>query len=172
MNVLKRFSQPQTELDIATVRRYLNTLPWIRLALTVGVVTCTFTLNTVARAVSFTGLGALDGTLFYSLGNKISADGSTILGTSLNPRGKTQEAFRWTQSNGMQGLGFLSNGSQQADYGEAWNASADGSTIVGYNAYGLGANGYEAFRWTEDTGIVGLGTLDGSKSSAAYGVSR
>jgi probable HAF family extracellular repeat protein len=172
MDVLKQFGQPQTELGIATVRRHPSILPWVKFTLAVGVVACTFTLNTVARAVSFTGLGALDGAYFYSDTGKISADGSTVSGSSVNPGAKTQEAFRWTQVNGMQGLGFLSHGSEKANLGEAWGLSADGSTIVGYNAYGFGANGYEAFRWTEGTGIVGLGTLDGSKSSAAYDVSH
>jgi probable HAF family extracellular repeat protein len=172
MNVLKRCDQPQTELDIATVRRHPGILPWVKLTLAVGVAACTFSLDTVARAVSFTGLGALDGAYFYSDTGKISADGSTVSGSSVNPGAKTQEVFRWTQVNGMRRLGFLSNGSEQANFGEAWGLSADGSTIVGYNAYGFGANGYEAFRWTEGTGIVGLGTLDGSQSSAAYDVSH
>ncbi len=171
MNILKRFGQPQTESDISMVRHHPGILLWVKFTLAVGVVACTFTLNTVARAVSFTGLGALDEAYFYSYTSRISADGSTVSGSSVNPGALTQGAFRWTQVNGMQGLGFLSNGSEQANFGEAWGLSADGSTIVGYNAYGFGANGYEAFRWTEDTGIVGLGTLDGSKSSAAYGVS-
>jgi probable HAF family extracellular repeat protein len=171
MNILKRFDQPQAELDIATVRRHLSILPWVKFTLAVGVAACAFTLNTAARAVSFTGLGALDKTFFYSDAIKISADGSTISGSSINPGGQTQEAFRWTQANGMQGLGFLNKAGDKADYGEAWGLSADGSTIVGSNGYGLGANGYEAFRWTKDTGMVGLGTLSGSDSSAAYDVS-
>jgi len=47
--------------------------------------------------------------------------------------------------------------------------SADGSVIVGVS---LAAKGFEAFRWTEATGVVGLGTLGGKEyESTAAGVS-
>jgi hypothetical protein len=61
LDVLKQFGQLQTELDIAMVRRHSSILPWVKFTLAVGVAACTFILNTVARAVSFTGLGALGG---------------------------------------------------------------------------------------------------------------
>ncbi|MFQ5806801.1 MAG: PEP-CTERM sorting domain-containing protein [Phycisphaerae bacterium] len=47
---------------------------------------------------------------------------------------------------------------------------ADGSTVVGFANYG-GVFGFQAFRWTRDEGMVGLGTLPGRVSSRAYGVS-
>jgi uncharacterized membrane protein len=162
MDVLKRFSQPQTELDIAIVHRYPRTLPWVRFALAVGVVTCTFTLNTLARAASFTGLGYLS---MDSRAGDVSADGSTVIGWSDN------RAFLWTQATGMRALNFPSG----ANYGEATGISADGTTVVGLSAYidpttGEGT-GYQAFRWTESTGTVGLGTIPGSNFSMAYGTS-
>ncbi|MDB9423458.1 PEP-CTERM sorting domain-containing protein [Microcystis aeruginosa CS-564/01] len=47
--------------------------------------------------------------------------------------------------------------------------SADGSVVVGVSN---SANGDEAFRWTQATGMVGLGTLPGGAfASIAYGVS-
>ena len=47
--------------------------------------------------------------------------------------------------------------------------SADGSTVVGRSH---GASGFEAFRWTSDDGMVGLGDLPGGNfESIALGVS-
>lgn len=60
---------------------------------------------------------------------------------------------------GFMGLGgFLS---------EAYAVSADGSTVVGQVA----SSGYEAFRWTAETGMVGLGTLPAGGSTTAYNIS-
>jgi len=50
--------------------------------------------------------------------------------------------------------------------GGAFGVSADGSVIVGNSN---SANGTEAFRWTQGTGIVGLGSLIGGSSFASYG---
>jgi probable HAF family extracellular repeat protein len=47
--------------------------------------------------------------------------------------------------------------------------SADGSVVVGY---GNSDSGFQAFRWTEDAGMVGLGDLPGGPfGSTALGVS-
>jgi probable HAF family extracellular repeat protein len=166
MNVLKRSSQTQAELDIAALScRHPRSLPYVKFALAVGVVACTFAINSVARAASFTRLGYLpNGGSSFASG--ISADGSTVVGVSDN------QAFLWTQSTGMRALDFLSG----ANYGESAGISADGTTVVGFNAYGFdpatgGATGYQGFRWTETTGTVGLGTIPGSDSSAASGTS-
>jgi probable HAF family extracellular repeat protein len=137
-----------------------------KLVLAISVATCTFTLNTVARAASFTGLGYLSNNGAFSFASDISADGSTVVGRSDN------QAFLWTQPTGMKALDFLSG----ANYGEAAAISADGTTVVGFNAYNFdpateGATGYQGFRWTEPTGTVELGTITGSDSSAASGTS-
>jgi probable HAF family extracellular repeat protein len=52
----------------------------------------------------------------------------------------------------------------------AYGVSADGSVIVGW---GASASGYEAFRWTSEGGMVGLGTTlpDSDSVSFAKGVS-
>lgn len=61
---------------------------------------------------------------------------------------------------GGAGGGFNSN---------AHGVSGDGSIVVGY---GSSAAGQEAFRWAPDTGMVGLGDLDGGEfRSVAYGAS-
>ncbi|MDJ0560355.1 MAG: PEP-CTERM sorting domain-containing protein, partial [Microcystis sp. M53599_WE4] len=67
----------------------------------------------------------------------------------------------------MVGLGDLPGGSF---WSNAQNVSADGSVVVGQSS---GAYGYEAFRWTQGTGMIGLGFLPvgGFSVSAATGVS-
>ena len=101
------------------------------------------------------GLGDL-GALFQSIAWSVSADGSVVVGQSLNGQ-SFNEAFRWTESTGMVGLGDLPGGIFSS---RALIVSADGSVVVG-----LGRNSddyYEAFRWTETTGMVGLGALPGA----------
>jgi probable HAF family extracellular repeat protein len=103
----------------------------------------------------------------------VSADGSTIVGQSSRGAYHSDyrpEAFRWTPSGGMAGLGFLPGHA----WSEAHGVSADGSVVVGYSQAAIGEHmhaGGEAFRWTEDTGPVGLGHLQGDDLSWAYGVS-
>jgi probable HAF family extracellular repeat protein len=106
----------------------------------------------------------LDGGDFYSIAIKASWDGSVIVGHSLSGNGT--EAFRWTQAEGMMGLGDLPGGEFNS---KAYDVSADGSVIVGYSR---STDGLEAFRWTLTGGIQGLGDLPGGEfQSQAYGVS-
>jgi probable HAF family extracellular repeat protein len=95
--------------------------------------------------------------------NKILAN-CISLGIGLGAIGVTFPA----QAASFQGLGFLPGSS---DYGQsqASGVSADGSVVVGDSS---GANGREAFRWTQATGMVGLGDLSGGEfRSTALGVS-
>jgi probable HAF family extracellular repeat protein len=91
----------------------------------------------------------------YSNGYGFSADGSTIVGHHGNRGvgGSGIEASYWRKDSGGQyrvhGLGMC---------GVSYASSYDGSIIVGYM---LGGPGVEAFRWTEETGVVGLGDLAG-----------
>jgi probable HAF family extracellular repeat protein len=60
---------------------------------------------------------------------------------------------------------------------EAFAVSADGSVVVGGSVWdSISQNGFlfrpqEAFRWTEEEGMVGLGQLVGAPSSRAHAVS-
>ncbi len=74
----------------------------------------------------FLPLGDLPGGGGFSDARAISADGSTVVGTSQSASGF--EAFRWTSSGGMGGLGDLPDGGFDSG---AVGASGDGSTIVG-----------------------------------------
>jgi probable HAF family extracellular repeat protein len=53
------------------------------------------------------GLGDLPGGGFFSIARAISADGGVIVGQGTSTSG--QEAFRWTEDDGMVGLARLSD---------------------------------------------------------------
>jgi probable HAF family extracellular repeat protein len=115
------------------------------------------------------GLGDLPGGLFDSHAAAVSADGSVVVGTGRVPDiggSHPQEAFRWTASGGMQGLGDLPGGDVDSI---GLGVSSDGSTVVGGSVV---SSGEEAFRWTSATGMVGLGGLPGEEiQSLAFGAS-
>jgi probable HAF family extracellular repeat protein len=69
------------------------------------------------------------------------------------------------QAASFTGLGSLSGGSF---YSFAGGVSADGSTVVGGSQ---GANGVESFRWTQSSGMVGLGNFTGATYGEASSVS-
>jgi probable HAF family extracellular repeat protein len=129
-------------------------------------------------ATGMVGLGDLPGGLdwpaasFASGGGGVSADGSVIVGFGTSASG--EEAFRWTASGGMVGLGDVPGG---RFYSNAYGVSADGSVVVGSSDSDRLGNviyltGNEAFRWTAESGMVGLGDLPGGeKHSGARGIS-
>jgi probable HAF family extracellular repeat protein len=93
-----------------------------------------------------------------SSANIVSADGSVVVGSSFNPGYRvymdSYSGFRWTPELGQVNFPAIN----------ANDISANGSVIVG--SYG------QAFRWTQETGIISLGNLGNtSKFSEAKGVS-
>lgn len=100
----------------------------------------------VARATPmFMGLGQLPGGVSSGAAD-VSADGTVVVGSAEQSPGGARQAFRWTASGGMVGLGAQSEGS---------GVSADGSVVVGV-AHPTNAP-TEAFRWNAATGMVSLG---------------
>ncbi len=123
--------------------------------------------------------------------NGISADGSTVVGWSLDgnlfdqkfctPKffdppcrewgiagTGTKEAYRWTVDTGVVRIDDSPDGFP--DYGgSAEGASADGRIIVG--SRGIGGGRTEAFWWTPGVGMFDLGFLPGDDCSSATGVS-
>jgi len=78
-------------------------------------------------------------------------------------------AYRWTQNEGFVNLGFLSDDGAAASYGEG--ISRDGTIIVGSSTSTNGDS--EAFYWTEQQGMQGLGDLPGGDfNSRAIGISN
>jgi probable HAF family extracellular repeat protein len=84
-----------------------------------------------------------------------SFHGEVIVGRS------NGEAFRWTQSTGIVGLGDLPGGDF---YSSATAVSSDGSVVVGF---GETSEGRRAFRWTESEGMVDIGNLPGYSEAHA-----
>ena len=86
-----------------------------------------------AQEASFMGLGDLPGGDFYSVAFGVSDDGTTVVGWSRGPDPgipfrTSYEAFRWTEAEGMVGLGDLDT---TFVFSRANDVSADGSVIVG-----------------------------------------
>ncbi len=111
--------------------------------------------------------GGFPSSTFGAEAYDVSSNGSVIVGhyvTSDSPQ--YFEAFRWTESGGVHGLGFLEN--LPGNYSGAKCVSSDGSVIAGEasSSSGQGPLGYEAFRWTESGSMQGLGVLDGTDSFA------
>jgi probable HAF family extracellular repeat protein len=115
----------------------------------------------------------------------VSADGSVVVGYGfdwddwIDPPAYSVQAFRWTESTGPVGLGFLGGGefNLKRTASQASAVSADGTVIVGF-AYDAGFPIYvphdarfEAFRWTEADGMVGLGKVSTDNYSSARAVS-
>jgi uncharacterized membrane protein len=86
----------------------------------------------------------------------ISADGSTVVGTLQTP--SDSSAFRWTKTAGLLELHHPLSGYS----GGASATSADGKIIVGVQL----RNGFNAFRWTSDSGWAFLNDLSGSLDDA------
>jgi probable HAF family extracellular repeat protein len=104
-------------------------------------------------------LGDLPGSNFFSIALGTSSNGSVVVGHS-NSEGvfgeEGIEAFYWTESDEMVGMGIR---------GTASDISSDGSIVVG--GYQSNNYGNEAFIWTESAGIVDLGVLQGGNHSFA-----
>ncbi|MCA9291679.1 MAG: hypothetical protein KDA25_11170 [Phycisphaerales bacterium] len=120
----------------------------------------------VWREKETTGLGDLPGGLMTSRAAALSDDGSVVVGWG---NSGVTEAFRWTEDEGMVGIGFLPgailNGSQ------AFGVSQDGTHVVGMS---WSPTGIEAFHWSAAGGMAGLGDLPGGSAldfSFAFDVS-
>ncbi len=132
------------------------------------------------RWTASNGLVALGhlGAQAFSEAQAISADGSVVVGYDdaglVNPTDAFNrvEAYRWSPSSGMVGLGDLPGGvfNSQAHF-----VSSDGNVVVGHSNVAFDDNAgifqEEAFRWTAQTGIQGLGIPTGARVTQAFGAS-
>jgi probable HAF family extracellular repeat protein len=108
-------------------------------------------------------LPRLPGDVVRCAARAVSANGSVVVGESRH-ESSYDEAFRFHADSGLIQLGVLPGDSSSVAFG----VSADGSVIVGSS---VGAAS-QAFRWTQQAGMIGLGALpEGSCNSSAYGVS-
>ena len=150
-----------------------------------------FSLASSFAASSFTSLRTIRDLSSVEI-SALSGDGKVVVGKmevrlskyTCGPADYIQ-ACRWTAAGGMVGLGYLPGGSRCYAYG----VSFDGKVVVGYSdsaslekpvhkKTGGGSKDYdldtlhdEAFRWTAQGGMVGLGCLPGGSNSTAHAVS-
>ena len=128
------------------------------------------------QATGMTDLGTLrtDNTR-SSTARGVNRAGDVVVGVSDTNSGITH-AFRWTLNAGsstqgtMTDLGTLHANKTTGD-SAAHAVNAAGDVVVGYSRDGAGIFP-RAFRWTEATGMIDLGTLrsDNKYQSSAYGV--
>lgn len=115
--------------------------------------------DTGTKGVSFNG-GPSDLGIGDVVPQAISGDGQSFVGTTANDAfdGRAEATLF---SGGGQFLGVLPG---ELASSQALDISQDGSTVVGQSnrrVAGTGARETEAFRWTTETGMVGLGDLPG-----------
>ncbi len=120
--------------------------------------------------LSFQGLGNLPGGLPQSQAFGISADGSTAVGTSNSSDAGSSgiEAFRWTQAEGMIGLGNIPPviGGPVGFSSIARGVSANGSVIVGF---GTDGGSQQPTVWTQATGMLSLGGFGEARGVSSDG---
>lgn len=107
-------------------------------------------------AASFRGLGDLTGGAYKSSAYGVSPEGSVVVGYGNSSLG--QQGFYWTPGSGMAAI---------ANTYTAYGVSSNGSVVIG-DAY---LPTREAFRWTSEGGMVGLGYLPGATKSGASAIS-
>lgn len=166
MNVrIQRSAHPQS---FRLSPRRLEPAPVLRLPLLATAVWLACVPGMVAAQTSgLTYTGGLS-SIYSSSAIGISGDGSIVVGNdAYDVFFYNSRAFRWTQADGMHGLGTLNGG----DHSEVRGISGDGSVIVGMADGGTEGNGFRAFRWTQADGMQSLGTLNGGYYSEATGVS-
>jgi uncharacterized membrane protein len=96
-----------------------------------------------------TYLGTLAGGI-TSGAEAISADGSTVVGFSLN---QYEVPIRWTEATGMVELPLLPGLTNQNAWGTASATNADGTVVAG-SIEDLRTHILQAFRWSAQTGTV------------------
>jgi hypothetical protein len=116
------------------------------------------------QASGFVDMGALSAGTCVS-GDKISADGSTVTGTSSVCTEFLTKAFYWTANSGIVALD-RPNGRRF----DISNLSADGRVLAGRDGPVVptgGTDTYQAYRWTLATGFVPFDLLPGDSQNQA-----
>jgi uncharacterized membrane protein len=96
----------------------------------------------------------------------VSWDGNVVVGTVVSSdQTPVVQAYRWTRSGGLVGLGFPNSPGGQP-LSSAWAISGDGSTIAGYATFDGAFLGY---RWRAQSGFQKLAGGTGSIPRAVNG---
>ena len=128
----------------------------------VAMAACPASLLPADEAV-FMGLGDLPGGHTFSIAHSVSADGAVVAGVSGSNSGGAggYEAFRWTASEGIVGLGDLYGPGNVSSC--ANGVCSHGPLIVGWSRSAATNPRDEAFLWGLEDGMVGLGSLPGGQ---------
>lgn len=121
--------------------------------------------STISMAAQFYNLGYAPSRTNSSTGTGVSDNGSIAVGYSNGNMLTDTEGFIWSSTDGTYGVSDLPGG---VYYSQAHGVSGNGSIVVGM---GFSYDGAQAFRWTPQGGMTGLGTLPGGTSSGANGIS-
>lgn len=108
-------------------------------------------LTAHTNAASLTALGVLPSDNPRSFATAVTPDGKYVVGYANSGTGS--EAFRWSQTSGMVGLGDLEGGEFRS---EAYSIADDGTSVFGAAFPGFGMS-YEPFQWTPTQGLTRLG---------------
>lgn len=121
----------------------------------------------VSNKATFQGLGDLPGGIFESIAKGISSDGVIVVGTAKTEKG--DQAYRWTEEDGMISLGNLPDSS----FNQSWanGISGNGEVIVGSGDPGESWNTHKGFVWTAETGMTLIGSLNDSERYEAFAAS-
>jgi probable HAF family extracellular repeat protein len=103
--------------------------------------------------VAFHSSGGTLNNITDGFADGVSADGTVVVGTN-----SSDEAYFWTEADGIVPLGFLPGGLERS---AATGISADGQVIVGASRSTNAPTSQEAFLWTNSGGMIGLGDLPG-----------
>ncbi len=143
----------------------------ILVSLTVLLVAVGLSVPASAGQPSFQGLGYDPGWHAITRVSDVSADGRVVVGTT-NLLGGPDQAFRWTEAEGMIPLTGLPEGMSGSS---AWAVSADGEVIVGdcVEPHSVIQSEFvvRAFRWTRSGGMESLPRLSQMLDTTASGVS-
>ncbi|MGH7490064.1 MAG: hypothetical protein ACREMY_31325, partial [bacterium] len=106
------------------------------------------------RTQDFEGLGFLPGGN-HSSALAVNADGSIVVGHSIDEATGMAKAFRWT-AGGMAGFAILGGENSRAN-----GVSSDGTVVVGQVQDAITGK-FQAFRRSPTSGIMKLGALPGA----------
>jgi hypothetical protein len=121
--------------------------------------------NTISRWTQGTGWVDIGGS--GTSGNpNVSRDGSTVIGTALNPLTNLSEIAIWQGGTSWNTLGHFPGGaSSGSNATSGWGVNDNGSTVVGLGWVTAGAA--HGISWTSATGVVNLGSSVAGRSSRA-----
>ncbi len=120
--------------------------------------------NSLTATLNYLTIGNLDG-YQNTEPMAVSDDGSTVIGNAVGDVYVVTQGFRWTQSGGIQALGFVSESDVASN---ATGINGNGSVATGT---GIGGGTTQAYRWNSGSGMTALPMQSGYTESQGFFVS-